>query len=265
MIIRYGITPIEVNHMARNVKHGRHGRWLAVAASGVLLLTAPQEARAGDDSGCHAWDIVDSPADGAVDVPLNPMLLYRELADHEPFGIYGPPETIDVQDASSNVYVAEGDRLAEPDCVTAYFLSAPLAPLTEYCIPEVSACFTTGSEADNVAPDFVLGTDDPAAGLLVTFTGSEDIVLLTVSVGSDLGTQGIGLAPQSPIDTATWAEDDGDTITITAWDRAGNQTSDTVTLDIPSSGCQAARAPAAPLLCPGLLILAFLLWRRRRS
>ncbi len=237
------------------------------------LLGLPKAAWAGYDPYCDV-DVEDYPADGAVEVERNTLLMYGSIASDSPF--WGSPPEIHVQDASgivSNLWLLPDIPGWEEDCNFVFKASGPLSPLTEYTVREgdglgpILATFTTGIEEDNSAPELSIVTPPGPWPSIIAYTGSDDIVAITATYSQGITVTFVAHTP--PVDgelALDWLParlNNNTDVTLTAYDRAGNSTEVTLR-GYDDGGCSTAGG-RLPGLWFGLLLLA-LTWSllRRR-
>lgn len=231
-------------------------RPMAVVVGALLALGSATPAWAGDDSACY-MNVPAFPADGASNVLRNTIILDPACGYGE---IGGCLDSRTARDASDNLVLFH-PRPVEDNCISIHYPERLLASDTVYCVDELYTCFTTGELVDDTPPEFVLGSDGPEEGLDVAWTGSPDILFITMTYGSGLGILGIAEVPQDPLVHSTGAKENGDTLTLTAWDRAGKGTAQTVKLNMP--GCQTGVGVGFPWL-PWLVLLGLFARRRYR-
>ncbi len=230
----------------------------------LVVLGLPTAALAGYDARCDVT-VEDYPADGAVNVPLNTLLMYDRIAPDNPF--WGNSPELHLEDASgivSDVWILDSIPEGEYGCA---FVSKPipsLSPLTEYTVREgsatgaVLASFTTGTEEDNTAPELSIVTPPGAWPSVIEYTGSDDIVAFTLEYSDGyLHTFVVHTPPvdgQLTLDWLTTQLNSDNNRTLTAYDRAGNST-EVFLPGYDDGGCSAAGG-RVPGLWFGLLLLA---------
>ncbi len=249
-------------------------RDLTIAAMAVCVIAAAISAQASS----YEWiDIVDHPADGAADVPLNPILMYD--AEHGT--------------TATELVLRHADGHAVPlvpwdgDC-QAHQPAEDLEPLTTYTATvtdlvtdhSTTYTFTTGEAADTEAPQVVV--DDAECSDItidLTYSGPEDLVLATFEV--ELLTYCV--TPEDGLLTFSKSEGfDTSTVDQVVFVDGGGNASESTSVDISDEdgdcydpwegysdnedwddddsgigGCSVAATPAAPI--PAGLALAALL------
>ena len=214
-------------------------------------LVAPAAARAGDNPVCVVYGNSDWPPDGAIDVPLNTLLVFTVTQPWEPYSL---PSELTLEDASG---------IAVPTDVTTEvysyyacdFIRRPiqlLAPITDYLVrgsPErpLYSTFTTGSEVWTTPPTLELaipksnGTYPEA----IAVTRNEGAVLVIFGLGGQTNytVSGIGEALEFP--SLTYRLNQDRDVTLFVYDGAGNETKVVIPGHGFSVGCQASGAEGA--------------------
>ncbi len=228
----------------------------------------------------------DSPADGAEEIPLNPMLLYTSVAPFDCEEVFDPyscdwmPE-LSLTDEEGTVVALTAEFVTD-HCVLVFFPDEDLEPNSAYHVlheEERLATFTTGSAADLQAPAFTASLPEPSTALSIEYTSDEPLVLATVTLYRDEGSRDYGVTPgESTLDLCSYTnpDQDGDYVHVSVYDAAGNWAGTHVTIDRgmdddddgepESCACthdDATAVPAALLACCGLAALVWV--RRRRS
>jgi hypothetical protein len=195
---------------------------------GLALSLVALPVHAGDFPDCDNVVGVESfPADGAVDVPLNPMLVLEDFVYGQ--GSTGALVLLDPMDAEIPTSV---EWLTE-ECVPVFKTSEELEPTTVYSVwseEKLLLSFTTGTSVDDEAPEFELGADEDGPGVVVSFVASDDVILITGTIQDGVYSSGIGIGPsanglieiESAVSLAVMRN--GTVLDLTAHDRAGNFT-----------------------------------------
>ncbi|MCP4600951.1 MAG: hypothetical protein GY847_10560 [Proteobacteria bacterium] len=201
---------------------------LVIAVTGLCGV-----ASAGDMSEC-SYSFSNHPADGATNLPLNPMFLqarFNDMGDE----IDPIDPTIHLEDGEGNQIETGAGMLGWVGYCSFYTVSPAeeLLPETTYTIvddsiapPEEFLSFTTGTARDDEAPIFDLDPADGGDNLVVVYTG-DDIVLVTFTVSIELGSRWIVHTPSGgTMNLGKYSSriEAGDTIKFTAYDSAGNST-----------------------------------------
>lgn len=152
-------------------------RDLSVAAMAACIVAVTLTAQASS----YEWiDIVDHPADGAVDVPLNPILMF----DSE----HGTTATeLVLRHADGHAVPLtrwDGDCWAHQPTAILDPLTAYTAVVTDVVTDQVSTTtFTTGEAPDTEAPQVdVADAECSDTTIDLTFNGPEDLVLAQFEV-----------------------------------------------------------------------------------
>ncbi len=200
-----------------------------ITAMGLILWVLPAQA------GYFVWcteEYEASPADGSIDVPLNPMLLYPSVYDAYQ---YTNPGFLELVDEDGNIVDAWGTDLVEGECFTAGFPEEPLEPNTVYEVlleGELLASFTTGEDFDEQAPAFVAGEDDADPGLRFEYESDEPVVLVSTSRSDGVDNDFFGITPgEAVVDFTEWTMgiEPGTSLLVRFYDASGNW--DEVTVD----------------------------------
>lgn len=254
----------------------------------VLVFIAGSLPASADIAPVPACEVTvdDSPADGAEEVPLNPMLLYGAVApfdcvdmdEVDPYDCGWMPEFSLTDEEGAAVAVTA--EFVTKHCVLVFFPDEDLQPNSVYHVleeEELLATFTTGSTADLQAPAFTASQSGPSSSLRFEYTSDEPLVLAAVVLG---GMVGYGVTPRdSSLDVSSYPDHyvDSGVVDVTVYDAAGNSASAEFTFDRgtddddddgepESCACTqdaAAAMPSALLACCGLLGATWM--RRRRS
>ena len=191
-------------------------------ALGLVLWVSPAQA------GYFVWcteEYEASPADGSIDVPLNPMLLYPSVEDAY---LYNIPGFLELVDEDGNIVDVWGTDLVEGECFTAGFPEEPLEPNTVYEVlleGELLASFTTGEDVDEQAPAFVAGEDDADPGLRFEYEIDEPVVLVSTSRAEGIDHEFIGITPgEAAVDFTEWTMgiEPGSSLIVRFHDASGN-------------------------------------------
>lgn len=241
----------------------------------LIVIVPALPALAGYEIDCMGFIEQDLPHDGATDVPLNPMIVVADLLSYQDDSMGAD---VDLYDPMGNRVSLDHEFLTT-DCVPVYFPESDLEPETEYTlmVSEVEALrFVTGVDSDHTSPAFEVGTDEDDWGVFVEFTGDDDIVLIATEWDIELGTRGMALPVEDGYVDLSFAGgqvEDGDVLTLTAYDAAGNATAVDVTVDSPwldeptpptGSGCSVVgSAPGAHWVAALLAMAAFTMRGRR--
>lgn len=235
-------------------------RFAGLIAASVAIVAFSTTVFAGDHSYCVVT-VEDYPSDGATDVPLNPILMYSDLAPADPW-----ESAIELRLEREDGMVVE---LTEPSISECHFIWRPtenLLPETTYevrardSVGELLATFTTGTERDDTPPEVTVVDDGTASGQFV-FEADEEVVLVTADCPLDLGRRRVLTSPSDGV-----IELPCDGVELHLFDAAGMETN--VTIPDVSGSCECTTAGARPqrelpVFVFAIVVAALALKRRR--
>ena len=205
----------------------------------VTVFTSPALADIAPVPSCFV-NVDDSPADGAEEIPLNPMLLYESIApfeceDKDPGGSGDMPQ-LSLTDEEGTVVGLTAEYITDY-CVLVFFPEEDLQANSVYHVlheEDRLASFTTGSAADFQAPTFTPAEDGPSPALSIEYESDEHLVLATVVLDAYEGSEGYGITPgESTLNLVSYTDPGmhGDVVYVSVFDAAGNSAGAQVTID----------------------------------